>query len=430
MTTPGQRFRENGEREYNVIRSTKNDVQLEKDEGLAASRRGQALFERHLPELMEHVAVDKAYGRRDRAIWEALKDVENLEDKLLRAGITVAAHSRLGVDKYGEKHPRDIALAIGRALGQQGTEIKWKVGNWGTDMLRQVQGLFWLDAEDVLRLRYSAEVKDLCAAAIQSAASNNPTLLPSLKPPEPWLDVWRRDGDDDWAQFSLVNRPLSRAALKKAMCIPRGRRGNMCVVLDAITALENVAWSINTDVFNIVSRMPPLPEPAPDWLAKLLAKNKGALPHWLRRKIMEEDDEAHDFFASIDKLMSWELDMALAAEAIKRGNRFYVPHHLDYRGRIYATPLLNYQRGDWVRGLFAFADPVPNGEHGLLELKCYVAGKAKAGRNLSFQQRVAWVGQHYEEIRRVGEAVLSGECQRYRIPLAIPFNTWPPAPSW
>jgi DNA-directed RNA polymerase len=410
MTTPGQRFRENGERQYNVIRAIKNDVQLEKDEGLGASRRGQALFDRYLPELKEHVAADKAYGRRDRDVWKALKNVDNIEDRLLRAGITVAGHTRLGVDKDGEKTSRDIALYIGRALGQPDVKIAWEVGTWGVDMLRHVQGMFWLDAKDVLRLRYTDEVKELCAAAIRSAASSNPTLLPSDRPPEPWTDIWRRGGDDDWAQFSLVNRSPSRKALKKAiMGISRGLRGNMSTVLDAITSLENVAWSINTDVFKVVSQMPPLPEPAPGWLAKLLGKNNGALPPWLQRKIMEEDDEAHDFFAAIDELMSWELDMALATEAIKRGNRFFVPHHLDYRGRIYATPLLSYQRGDAVRGLLAFADPVPIGEHGLLELKCYAAGKAKAGRGLNFQERVAWVDEHWDEIRRVGEAVLSGE---------------------
>jgi DNA-directed RNA polymerase len=409
MTTPGQRYRQSGEREYNVTRAIKNDVQHEKDEGLAASRRGQALFDRYLPELKEHIATDKAYRRRDRDVWKALKDVEDREDRLLRAGITVAVSTRLGVDKDGDKNSRDVAIYIGRALGQSKVETCWEVGTWGVDMLRQVQALFWLDAEDVLRLRYNDEVKELCAAAIQAAGAHNPTLLPGVKPPEPWTDVWRRGGDDDWAQFSFISRAPSRKAVKKAMGIGRGQRGSMSVVLDAITALENVAWSINTDVFNVVSRMPPLPEQAPDWLAKLLAKYSGVLPHWLERKIREEDDEAHDFFAAIDALMSWELDMALAAEAIKRGNRFYVPHHLDYRGRIYATPLLSYQRGDHVRGLFAFADPVPIGEHGLLELKCYIAGKAKAGRNLNLNERVAWVDQHYEEIRRVGEAVLNGE---------------------
>jgi DNA-directed RNA polymerase, mitochondrial len=409
MTTPGQRFRESGEREYNITRAAKKDVQLEKDEGLDVSRRGRALFDYYLPELKEHVEADKSYGRRDRDVWKALKDVDNLEDRLLRAGITVAASTRLGVDNHGEKNARDTALYIGRALGQRDVDISWKVGNWGADMLRQVQDLFYLDANDVLRLHFSDEVKELCVAAIQSAAAHNPTLLPDVRPPEPWSDVWRRGGDGDWAQFSLVNRAPSRRALRKAMGISRGLRGNMSIVLDAINALETVPWSINTDVFHVVSRMPPLPEPAPPWLAKLLANNDGVLPSWLQRKIMDENDEAHDFFASIDELMSWELDMALAAEAIKRGNRFFVPHRLDYRGRIYSTTLLSYQRGDSLRGLFAFADPVPIGEHGLLELKCYVAGKAKAGRSLSSQQRVAWVDEHYDEIRRVGETVLSGD---------------------
>jgi len=234
-------------------------------------------------------------------------------------------------------------------------------------------------------------------------------LLPIVKPPAPWTDVWRRGGDDDWAKFSLVSRSLSRKAVKKAMSIGRGQRGNMSTVFDAVTALENAAWSIDVNLFNIVSRTPPLPEPAPDWLAKLLAKYNGVLPYWLERKIREEGDDAHDFFAAIDTLVSWELDMELAAEAIKQGNRFYVQHHLDYRGRIYATPLLSYQRGDHLRGLFAFADPVPICEHGLLELKCYVAGKAKAGRSLNFHERVAWVDEHWDELRRVGEAVLSGE---------------------
>jgi DNA-dependent RNA polymerase/Ribosomal protein S21 len=38
-----------------------------------------------------------------------------------------------------------------------------------------------------------------------------------------------------------------------------------------------------------------------------------------------------------------------------------------------------------------------------------VAGKAKAGRNLNFNDLVAWVDEHWDQIRRVGEAVLNGQ---------------------
>jgi hypothetical protein len=172
MTTPGRRIQQSGERSYNEDRAAKKDVQLEKDAGLAASRRGQALICGYRRELKEHTATDKTYGRRDREVYGWVKDEDDLEDRLLSAGIAVAASDALGVNNKREKNSRDVALYIGRALGQPDTDRQWKCGLWGMDMLRQVQGLFYLDEKDVLRIRYSGEAKDLCAAAIRSAAAN------------------------------------------------------------------------------------------------------------------------------------------------------------------------------------------------------------------------------------------------------------------
>ena len=412
MNTPGNQFQQSGERGYNQDRAAKDDEQLAKDAGFAASRRGGALFDCYLSELEKIVAADKARSRPDHEVWGWLKDIEDRDARLLWSGTTAAASTTLCVNSEHEKNSRDVALYIGCALGQPDKERRWKVGLWGTDRLAELKALFCLDADDVLKLHYTTEVKELTADAIRASAATDPMLLPSNKPPEPWTDVWRHAGVDGWARSSLVNRPASRDAVKKAMAVGRGKPGNMHTVTDAITALERVAWSINIDVFNIAERMPPTPEEPPAWLRNLLAKYDGVLPDWRKTKIIEENDEAHDFFAALDKLTSWEMDIAMAREMIACGNRFYVPHHLDYRGRILATPLLSYQRGDHIRGLFCFADPVPIGEHGLVELKVYVAGKAEAdrrtGRSLNLKERVAWVDQHLDEFRSVGEAVLNG----------------------
>jgi DNA-directed RNA polymerase len=236
---------------------------------------------------------------------------------------------------------------------------------------------------------------------------------PLAEPPLDWTDVWNGGlPREHWARFPLVNQRLSQTAIQRALRIPRGRRGNMWKVIDAVNAIQRVPFIINQPVFDVVRKMPPLPPAPPQWLAKALEKRGGVLPQWLE-ELFAENDEAADYFAGCAKLVSWELDMILAEMLINRGGPFYIPHRLEFRGRIMAVPLFSFQRGDHVRGLHLLANGERIGDHGTPWLKQHVAGLAddddEEPSKLGFKQRIEWVDGNIAKLRRIGEAVLCGE---------------------
>lgn len=77
---------------------------------------------------------------------------------------------------------------------------------------------------------------------------------------------------------------------------------------------------------------------------------------------------------------------------------FYLPHHLDFRGRIYPLPqTLHHQREDLVRSLFCFAEDLKMSNRGLWWL-CVEAAGAHGTCGTSFDARFAWAQEHLDDI--------------------------------
>ena len=79
------------------------------------------------------------------------------------------------------------------------------------------------------------------------------------------------------------------------------------------------------------------------------------------------------------------------ARAFKDINRFYFPHNIDFRGRIYPIPPhLNHISADICRGLLEFADGKPIGKNGLVWLKIHLANKMGKDK-MSMPERILYV---------------------------------------
>jgi len=81
--------------------------------------------------------------------------------------------------------------------------------------------------------------------------------------------------------------------------------------------------------------------------------------------------------------MRGDFDLKLnIARSFSKIDRFYYPHNLDFRGRVYPVPPhLNHIGNDLSRGLLLFANGKKLGEGGLRWLKIHCAnlmGKDKA----------------------------------------------------
>ena len=350
--------------QHSAERLAKSEEYRARATGFGTTRQGQALL-KYRPQLADRIGADRALGRRDKAVWGALRGLsdDDLALRLIVAGVSVCGSDGLGVDDDGEKNFRDIALWIGRNLSQtRDTAIRFKAGAWGVNMLAALP-VFELKGDI---LTPTDAVHDIMDEALARAVRSNPFLSPLAEPPEPWSQV-RTGGlpPDHWARVPLIRehgRSIEEAARK---AIGTGR---MQPVLDAINSLQRVPFTINLPVLDFMERADDIPE----------------------------------------------LDAVIAA-ALTLYDRFYVPLNIDFRGRIYGASHFNFQREDHVRALFLFADGEPIGEDGLLWLKAHVAARADGNEwssaarpsDLDRAGRIKWTEDNLDLLRKIGNAVLS-----------------------
>jgi hypothetical protein len=177
------------------------------------------------------------------------------------AGITVCHASDLGTDSEGHKNCRDIALWIARNLAPvRDRKLVARVGTWGVNRLLALP-IFQLGEDAVLELVLTDPLDTLLDYVLARSIITNPLLTPSATLPEPWTGV--RTGGlpaGHWAQVPLIrdHHPSIENAARKAI-----GTGQMQPLLDAIGALQSVAFSINLPVLHFLRRRGPDPLPPP-----------------------------------------------------------------------------------------------------------------------------------------------------------------------
>jgi hypothetical protein len=380
-------------------RVLKDEERREGELTFAGSLRGRALMHgKFLVPLTNLIGADRCNGERDIEVWKALKNIrgsftppegqdstdsEWVRDyhtawRVLFAGIAVG-YSNVDADrdKDDEKSPIDQAIWIGRAvIGEDGEEEAtekeqhYRVGSWGVRLLLRL-GIFKTDADDLLVLDVTPEMRDLWNEVIEFAIAGNPLLSPMSEPPLPWTQtregVIPRDEFWYWARPRLVYR--NEKEIREAI-----GAGRMQQALSAINSLQAVPCVINRPVL--------------DWTFKYQVPKVKA------------------------KRIIFNTDMSIA-RGIAIFNRFFVPLKMDMRARLYGICHFCYQREDHVRGLFLFADGDVIGDDGLQELKSHVAAKAdgntwsgiKKPSKLNRKDRIAWTERNLVKLLEIGEAV-------------------------
>lgn len=258
------------------------------------------------------------------------------------------------------------------------------------------------------------QAKPALLDAVQALIEKTSTLMtdfaPMVVPPVPWSpDTLRRGGyiSHHTPPYRLVKRG-KKDYMK--MLTDKARNGELDDVLDAINAIQETPWRINSTVL--------------DALRYVYSRNIecGKLPRADNIRIDpppadlnldDRDNEAvRDYLTyrarthEANRRMVGKRMMALRAiglaERFERYEAIYFPHDLDSRGRAYPKPtFLNPQGPDFVKGLLEFADGKPLGERGRYWLEVHGAncwGEDK----LPLDERAAWVAANAEMICSVG----------------------------
>jgi DNA-directed RNA polymerase, mitochondrial len=324
--------------------------------------------------------------------WDELK-AKKVRNAVKREGSTAARKKALRV----------AANDLGFSLEPWNAKARLAAGQWMMDTL--LKGVvFTLEGDADRSLALTVEANDMVGAIVDRLLTMNPALLPLTEPPEPWTGV------NTTIHGYRVN--LIRSFQKVVHQTVGGaiKSGRMAPVLASLNATQGTAWSINSHALEMVEwayangvqveGLPPrddLPVPQvsdEEWAAldegqrKEAGRQKAALNKRNRGFIGER--------------MVFETDVATAQHLL--GSSFWTPVNMDYRGRVYGLTAFQFQRQDYVRAMFLFAEGKPVDTEGLYWLKVHVANTGAFDKidKAPFADRVKWVDDNIERILDVG----------------------------
>jgi DNA-directed RNA polymerase len=265
-----------------------------------------------------------------------------------------------------------------------------------------------------VRMRYpmvlhaDAGIIDWLSSAMDDELVFWPVYMPTLIPPKPWDGP---KGGGYWTpfvrapfliRFDASHETQRQRAIDEYMAI------DMPEVYEAINYVQNTPWRINTRVLDVAMEA---------WDKDLAI---GGLPRQEETTVPQRPPEAED---NEEVRRAWAKEASevrtlnakrlskfigarrtiLVAERLSMEGRFYFPHMLDFRGRMYPIPSdLSPQGEDLHRGLLTFSGGKPLGDRGAGWLAVHLANCWDTDK-VSFEERVAWVEDNEDMFRRIAE---------------------------
>jgi DNA-directed RNA polymerase, mitochondrial len=256
-------------------------------------------------------------------------------------------------------------------------------------------------------VRLTQEGVELVAGVKDRIAWNAPIHRPMVVVPRPWdsFDTGCYYDEKAARNVKLVrtyDKDL-RQRLRDAIA-----DGSMSAVLESVNAIQETPWAINSEVLAVLEHcwandlsVPGLPGnkllPLPE---RMTPEAYNALDDFQRKGVrinIAQLREKNRGIVADRAVMLRDLD---TAKELNRYERFYLPHSLDFRGRVYPVCHFSHQRSDSIKALFRFADGAPYGSHGAAWANVHLAncGDFNKVSKRSFDARLDWVDDNETRI--------------------------------
>lgn len=344
----------------------------------------------------------QAWAKKHKAVQEALR-------------IEATARRRNSSVKYRKQAVRSLAARAGFKNSVEWTRQEQVIaGQWLVEVALQVEDLFVLvrsnEEFDVAApyLTITEEALTYSQEFVAKLLDRHPVPLPLISPPAPWTDLRLRvESNGKPYHLPIMRREhckTTRAHLKQAL-----ESGAMKPVMDALSRIQSTGWAVNEPILDVVvwaqensveieglppAKDVPLPGPISDETWASMPDDQKRLR---RRDISEKVQKNRGF---IGERETFKKDVETARYIMAHGNEFWTPVNMDYRGRVYSVCHFNFQRQDYVRALFRFADGKPLGPNGLYWLAIHLAncGDFDKVSKKPFEDRIAWVKENRDLI--------------------------------
>lgn len=343
----------------------------------------------------------------ENELWaKALKESDKkLYERLV--GRVLKTHGNI---TYRKKALRATAAKEGFKYESLSNDTRVKIGEpLVNSVLKVCEGLFVLHyANDEVFIRLTDEASDYLRELTELEAWMSPAFKPMVVPPKPWVSFdtgcYHSEALSRHVKLVRTSSREHRKLVSEAI-----ESGLMAPCVQALNAIQETPWRINRRLLDVVKwawdrgvsidSFPPRnhlarpPRPS-DW--DTLGKDKQKAWRIKASKTAERN-------RGIDgERMVMLMDLKVADE-LSGYERFWVPHSLDFRGRVYPVCHFSQQRSDHIRSLLEFADGVPLGDDGLYWLSVHLAncGDFEKMSKRPLDERVQWCLDNTEMITKV-----------------------------
>lgn len=237
-------------------------------------------------------------------------------------------------------------------------------------------------------------------------------LVPMLCPPQPWTTS--RNGGYLLAKSDLIRLPQS--AQQQHERIETSSQSCLYPALDSLNQLGSIPWTVNQDILDVILRVfqeggndkldvPELPSslpppPVPENEADLTKEEKYAQ---FRLKMQHRRNQSEMYSLWCDALYR----LSLANHY--RDRVFWLPHNMDFRGRVYPLPPhLQHLGSDLARCLLVFHQKKKLGVDGFSWLKLHCINLTGMKKRDSIRERLLFAEEVMPEILDSADNPLEG----------------------
>ncbi|KAF5270657.1 hypothetical protein FQA39_LY01395 [Lamprigera yunnana] len=235
--------------------------------------------------------------------------------------------------------------------------------------------------------------------------------VPMICPPVPWKSL--STGGYLIAPCEMIRLPL-QAVLQKQR-LKEAPPNQIYPSLDALNQLGAVPWKVNTHILDVILEVfrsggsarlnvPEVPSSLipPQSITPDMDKNQKNL--LFRHKLQHRRKKAEMYSLWCDCLYR----LSLANHF--RDDVFWLPHNMDFRGRVYPIPPhLNHLGSDLARSMLLFAESRPLGPNGLDWLKLHLVNLTGLKKQCNNNDRLIFANEVMDKILDSADYPLTGK---------------------
>ncbi|XP_046673153.1 DNA-directed RNA polymerase, mitochondrial isoform X2 [Homalodisca vitripennis] len=264
--------------------------------------------------------------------------------------------------------------------------------------------------KSVEEIKPHPKISKLFRAASEEHILFDITLVPMLSPPLPWTSC--QTGGYLMAKTDIIRLPDH--ALQQRQRLREAPTDQLYPPLDSLNQLGSIPWRVNKPVLDTVIEVfnnggsAKLEIPEPSHACQVAQPVNASMTKQeryqaYRQRMLLRRQKAEMYSLWCDALYK----LSLANHF--RDRVFWLPHNMDFRGRVYpCPPHLNHLGADMSRSLLCFAQGQPLGSTGLDWLKIHLVNLLGTKKRESVKARLEYAETLMSDILDSAEKPLTG----------------------